>query len=324
MRILSLLFFTVLSLLLLAPKTALAADGDPPREPVNIETYPWKSGPAPLSLPHGVEMQLPEGYRFLGMPHAGELMKKLGNLYNENLLGLVISENAEEEYFVSLRFDEEGFIKDDEKLDAKDLLDAIRDGEAEYNEERKKLGFGSIHAEGWQEEPRYDKASHHVVWALNVRGDQGTSVNLNTRILGRKGYASINLVTASDELSKYRANGVAILQATSFAQGHRYEDFDSSKDKVAEYGLTGLVLGGAGVGLAKAAKLGLLAKFWKGFVALLIAGKKGIVALFAAIAAFARKLFGKKPAPAPAADETDDTDADAESDPESESDSASA
>jgi hypothetical protein len=56
------------------------------------------------------------------------------------------------------------------------------------------------------------------------------------------------------------------------------------------------VLGGAGIGIAKAAKLGFLAKFWKGFLALLVAGKKGIVALFAAIAAFVRKLFGRKDA----------------------------
>jgi uncharacterized membrane-anchored protein len=311
MRALQLLFAALLfSLLFFAPGIAWAdARGD--NEPIAIDSYPWKSGPAPLSLPHGVEMKLPEGYRFLAMPQADELMKKLGNLHNENLLGLVISENPEEGYFVSIRFDEEGFIKDDEKLDAKELLDAIREGEDAYNAERKKLGFSAIHAEGWQEEPIYDRANHHVVWALNVRGEAGTSVNLNTRILGRKGYASVNLVTGSDELSTYRANGVAILRATSFAEGHRYEDFDSSKDKVAEYGLTGLVLGGAGVGIAKAVKLGILAKFWKGFLALLVAGKKGIVALFAAIAAFARKLFGKKQ-PAPS-----DADAEPESDPAS-------
>lgn len=284
------------------------------KDPIDIDSYPWKSGPAPLSLPHGVEMQLPDGYRFLAMPQAGELMKKLGNLHNENLLGIVISENPDESYFVSIRFDEEGFIKDDEKLDAKELLDAIREGESEYNEERKKLGFGAIHADGWREEPRYDKSNHHVVWALTVSGEGGASVNLNTRILGRKGYASVNLVTVSDELTKYRSNGVAILRATTFAQGHRHEDFDASSDKVAEYGLTGLVLGGAGVGIAKAAKLGILAKFWKGFLALLIAGKKGIVALFAAIAAFARKLFGKKAAAEPS---------DAEPDAEPESDPAS-
>jgi uncharacterized membrane-anchored protein len=310
MRI-SLLFTLVLSLLLLAPKTALADANATEREPVSIEGLPWKNGPLPLSLPHGVEVQLPEGYRFLGMPDAGELMKKLGNLHNENLLGIVISMNPEEEYFVSIRFDEEGFIKDDEKLDGKAILDAIREGETEYNEERKKLGFPAIHAEGWQEEPRYDKANHHVVWALIVRGEGGASVNLNTRVLGRKGYASVNLVTSSDELVRFRANGVAILRGTSFAPGQRYEDFDSKNDKVAEYGLTGLVLGGAGVGIAKAVKIGLLAKFWKGFVALLIAGKKGIVALFAAIAAFIRKLFGRKqPAAGPP-----DGDAQPQSDP---------
>jgi uncharacterized membrane-anchored protein len=312
MRALQLLLAALLfSLLFFGPAIARADDAPGEKEPIAIDSYPWKSGPTPLSLPHGVEMKLPEGFRFLAMPEAGDLMKKLGNLHNENLLGLVISENAEEGYFVSIRFDEEGFIKDDEKLDAKELLEAIREGEEGYNEERKRLGFSAIHAEGWQEEPLYDRANHHVVWALNVRGDEGTSVNLNTRILGRKGYASVNLVTGSDELATYRAKGVAILRATSFAEGHRYEDFDSSKDKVAEYGLTGLVLGGAGVGLAKAVKLGFLAKFWKGFLALLVAGKKGIVALFAAIAAIARKLFGKKQ-PAPS-----DADAESESDPAS-------
>lgn len=202
MRILSfVLSFAVLSLFLLAPRPALA---DADREPVDIESYPWKSGPTPLSLPHGLQMQLPEGHRFLGMPHAGELMKKLGNLHNESLLGLVLSSMPEEHYFVSIRFDEEGFVADDEKLDAKELLDAIRAGEDPYNEERRKLGFGAIHADGWQQEPRYDKAHHHLVWASNVRGEQGTSVNLNTRILGRRGHASVNLVTASNELARHR------------------------------------------------------------------------------------------------------------------------
>src|SRR5690242_328600 len=108
MRVLHLLFLFVvfLSLVLFAPRTALAADGDPPHDPISIDSYPWKSGPAPLSLPHGIEVQLPEGYRFLGMPKADELMKKLGNLHNENLLGLVISENPEDSYFVSIRYDE--------------------------------------------------------------------------------------------------------------------------------------------------------------------------------------------------------------------------
>ena len=58
------------------------------------------------------------------------------------------------------------------------------DVQATLQEERKKLGFGPIHADGWREEPRYDKSNHHVVWALVVRGEDGSSVNLNTRQSG--------------------------------------------------------------------------------------------------------------------------------------------
>lgn len=288
MRLLSLLFAIAVAFVLAAPRTARADEGAP---------LPWKIGPQPLDLGHGVSLALPEGYRFLGQPEAGRVMEKMGNLHNENLLGLVLGTDPADGYLVSLRYDEEGFIKDDEKLDAKELLDAIREGEAEYNEERKKLGFTAIHADGWHEAPRYDKAQHHVIWALIVSDETGSSVNLNTRVLGRKGFVSVNLVTDRELLEQHRSHGVDILGATTFTAGSRYEDFDASKDKVAEYGLTGLVLGGAGVGIAKAAKIGILAKAWKGIVALLVAGKKGIVALFAAIAAFAKKLFNRKRAP---------------------------
>lgn len=254
---------------------------------------PWKDGPQSLDLGNGVRVALPEGYSFLAQPDAGRLLEKAGNLHNENLLGIVVSQN-DDDYFISFRYEDAGFVKDDEKLDAKELLDAIREGEDEYNEERKKLGFAPIHADGWLEDPRYDKANHYLVWTLGLSSTDGASANLNTRVLGRRGYVSVNLVADKDELPKFRNAGSDLLRATSFAPGDRYEDFDSSKDKVAEYGLTGLILGGAGLGLAKAAKIGLLAKFWKVIVGVLIAGKKGIVALLAAGGAAAKKFFGGK------------------------------
>jgi hypothetical protein len=46
--------------------------------------------------------------------------------------------------------------------------------------------------------------------------------------------------------------------------------------------------------LAKVAKLGLLAKFGKGLIALLIAGKKAIVAGLVALGAALKKVFAKK------------------------------
>lgn len=263
-------------------------------EPDPTAGLPWQEGPKAITLGQGVKLALPESRRFLGQPEAGRLMEKFGNLHNEDLLGVVLPTAPDEDWMVTLRFDAEGFIKDDEKLDGKEILDAIREGEPAYNEERKKLGFPPIHADGWMEDPRYDKANHHVLWALIVSSERGSSVNLDTRLLGRKGYVSVNLITGREDLPRYRPIGAEMLRATTFETGNRYEDFDSSTDKVAEYGLTGLVLGGAGVGLAKAAKIGVVAKLWKGILGLLIAGKKGVIALFAALAAFAKKLFGGK------------------------------
>ena len=55
----------------------------------------------------------------------------------------------------------------------------------------------------------------------------------------------------------------------------------SSTDKIATYGLTGLVLGGVGLGVVKAAKVGLLAAFWKPILAFFVAAKKVIIAAHA-------------------------------------------
>ena len=286
---------TFVAALLGAASPAFADDSNSVDPTVGL---PWQEGPKTIAIGQGVKLALPEARRFLGQPDAGRLMEKFGNLHNENLLGVVLPTAPDEEWIVTLRYDADGYIKDDEKLDGKEILESIREGEPAYNEERKKLGFPPIHADGWMEEPRYDKANHFVLWALSVSSDNGTSVNLNTRILGRKGFVSVNLITGKEELTRFRPVGGELLRATSFEAGGRYEDFDSSTDKVAEYGLTGLVLGGAGLGLAKAAKIGLLASCWKWILAVLVAGKKAVIVLFAGLAALAKKIFGgRKAAP---------------------------
>jgi uncharacterized membrane-anchored protein len=147
--------------------------------------------------------------------------------------------------------------------------------------------------------PHYDRSVHHLVWALQVSDDESKSINYNTRVLGRHGYASINLVTGTDHLAEYKPQAGALLAGSAFTKGSRYEDFNTKTDKVAEYGLAGLVLGGAGLAAAKLVKLGLLAKFWNVILAALIAGKKAIILALIAAGAFMKKFFGgKKPQPA--------------------------
>jgi uncharacterized membrane-anchored protein len=270
-----------------ASAPAAAASAEP-------ENLPWREGPLKQDLGHQVTLDLPSGFAYLGLPEAAKLMEKNGNLYNDNLLGLVVSTADEDDYFVTLRYDDDGHVKDDEEVDGKELLKSIQEGEDEYNEERKKHGFPAIHADSWFSDPSYDKAKHQLVWGLVVKDSEGESLNYNTRILGRTGYVSLNLVTDRAHLAHDKAAGATLLGVTTFTKGAAYEDFNEKSDKVAEYGLTGLVLGGVGLGLAKAAKIGLLAKFGKVIIAGLIAGKKLIAVGIAGAAMWLKKLFGKK------------------------------
>jgi uncharacterized membrane-anchored protein len=210
----------------------------------------------------------------------------------------VAPKDDQSDWFVTIRYEEEGYIKDDEKIDADEILSAIREGTEEANKERVDKGFKPLKIDGWMDPPRYDQSVHHLVWALQVSDDEGKSINYNTRVLGRHGYASINLVTGPEHLAEYKPQAGALLAASAFAKGSRYEDFNTKTDKVAEYGLAGLVLGGAGLAAAKLVKLGLLAKFWNVIVVALIAGKKAIIVALVAAAAVIKKLFGdKKPQP---------------------------
>jgi uncharacterized membrane-anchored protein len=282
----------------------IAGSADPPGDPAAAPAAPspWRPGPVKVDLGHDLDLDLPEQYAFLGMPHAGQVLEKLGNFHNDGVLGVVVGKADKAEWLVIVSYEEAGFIKDDEEIDADELYKAIHDGTEESNEERVKRGFKALHVEAWAERPRYEKGLHHLVWALTARDEDGTSVNFNTRILGRRGYVALNLVTDPSQLAANKLEAAALLSATHFRQGARYEDFDAGSDKVAEYGLAGLVLGGAGLGAAKLVKLGLLAKFGKVILGVLVAGKKLVVLGLAGLAAMLKRFFSRK-SEAPAADE---------------------
>jgi uncharacterized membrane-anchored protein len=102
-------------------------------------------------------------------------------------------------------------------------------------------------------------------------------------------------VTDPNKLATFKPHAAALLGGTRFKPGARYEDFNSSTDKVAEYGLAGLVAAGAGLGAAKFVKLGLFAKFSKVIIGALIAGKKFIIIGLVAVAALLKRfLSGRK------------------------------
>jgi uncharacterized membrane-anchored protein len=275
-----------------APNPSQGSEAAGQEEPGPV--FNWQPGPRKVELGHELTLDLPAEHVFLEKAEAAKLLEMNGSFYNDNLLGVVASKEESSSWVVILRYEDEGYIKDDEELDAKEILTAIQEGTEEANKERVERGFKPLHVKDWSEAPHYDKARHHLIWALDAYSDNGTSVNYSTRVLGRRGYVSMNLVVDPVGLADSKPHMAKLLESTRFNPGSRYEDFQQGTDKVAEFGLAGLVLGGAGVGAAKLAKVGLLAKLGKFFVAILIAGKKAIIPLLIAVGALFSKLFGGK------------------------------
>jgi uncharacterized membrane-anchored protein len=244
-----------------------------------------KSGPTEITLSNQATLKLPEGYSFVPQPQADQLLKAMGNGTDSSRLGIIFPPQGNS--FVVPRYIDSGYIKDDEAKDwkADELLDSVKKGVEETNKERAARGIPEMEIVGWTQKPTYEQKSHRLVWAIESK-DKGNTTeehgsNYNTYVLGREGYLSMNLVSGLDSLSEDKPWVENLLAHTSFNEGKSYADFNSSTDKVAEYGIAALVTGVA------AKKLGLFAMI-AAFAAKF--AKVIAVAAFALVAAI-RKFF---------------------------------
>jgi uncharacterized membrane-anchored protein len=243
----------------------------------------WQVGPGQMNLGNIAQLNLRDGYRFLDARGARLLMERLQNPTNGRELG-VVAPTEGFDWFVVFEFDDVGYVKDDEKdaLDAEALLASIRKGAEHGNKLRRERGWAPLEIVGWQKPPFYDPRTNNLRWAILGSSEGSGVVNYSTRLLGRGGVMEADLVLDPAALDGALPRFDTLLDGFSFKPGQRYAEFRSG-DKVAAYGLTALVAGGAG---AAAAKSGLLGKLWKGIVL-------AVVGAAAALRRFFARLFGR-------------------------------
>lgn len=255
------------------------------------------SGPSDIKLVDQAVLKLPKDFIYIPTAEAARLLTAMGNRPGEGLLGLVVSPTPGADWMVVMRFVKSGYIKDDDAKDWKieELLANLREGTEESNKARHSRGIAEVEIVGWVEAPKYDPATHRLVWSLEAK-DKGAAanaergVNYNTYALGRDGYISMNLVTGMKQIQTERPVAHALLAALRYNDGKRYGDFNAATDHVAEYGLAALVGGIA------AKKLGLFAVI---FAFILKFAKAIGIAVIAIIAAVVKFLKGRKAAPTP-------------------------
>ena len=244
-------------------------------------------------------LHLGSRYYFLKADEAKQVLVAWGNPPDsaKGVLGMVFPAGAtfldRDTWTGVVTYDPAGYVNDEDadKANYQKLLDQAREGEDADNEQRKKDGFAGAHLVGWAQPPSYDKARHYMIWARDIRfdGEDTDTLNYDVRVLGRRGYLSLNVVTSMDKLPQIRTEAAQLASVAAFDPGAAYGDYQPGGDKKAEYGIAGLVA--AGIGVAAAQKLGLLAVvalFAKKLIVLIVAGGAALAARF-------KRLFGKKP-----------------------------
>lgn len=188
--------------------------------------------------------------------------------------------------FIFNYFDEGYVTMDDwDDLDPKQLISSIRDATEEGNKEKVKLNAPKLHVIGWIQEPKLDRTSNTVNWAVEIEEEgNGVIVNVDAFKFGLKGYERVTWVTDKSNYVSHDTEFQNLLSSYRFEKGYRYNEFKTG-DKVATFGIATLVATSVGVQLLKS-----------GGVLFIL--KKAMIFIVSAIGAALYKLrsyFKKKP-----------------------------
>lgn len=252
-------------------------------------------GPATVPLGKVAELKLPEGFLFVGADGLDRFYELTRNSKSGNEVGVVLSPK---EWMLFLSYSDIGYVKDNDRdqLDGTKLLQSLQEGQDSDNEERKKRGWDQMKVVNWATAPHYDPKTNNLKWAINLASSRDNFkevwINESVRILGRGGVMNATLVTEPAVFKDSETEAEQLLAGNfSYLAGEKYAEFKAG-DKMAEYGLAALVLGGAGAVAVKtgffAAIASFFGKMWKALVLVVIAGAS-------AVGKFWNKIRGDRP-----------------------------
>ncbi len=235
------------------------------------------------------KFEIPKGFKYLNGKQSEYVLHDLWGNPPSETLGMIFPEEADNviptTWAIEITYDEDGHVKDDDAKDIKydELLEQMQKEVKEINPERKKQGYPTFQLTGWASPPYYDEKEKKLHWAKRIlfEGDSSETLNYNIRVLGRKGVLVLNAIGTMDQLAEIKSKINPILANVNFNDGNKYADFDSNADKVAAYGIGGLIAGGVLLKTGLFAKIGLvLLKFGKLIVVGAAAVVGGIVKFF--------------------------------------------
>ncbi|WP_246660029.1 DUF2167 domain-containing protein [Rhizobium sp. FKL33] len=273
-----------------------------------LESLDYKQGALPL-VGAPASLTAPDGFYYLDARDSAKVLIDLwGNppASAEGVMAMIFPKEKppeSESWGGVISYSDEGYVSDvdAQTTDYTALLTDLQQQTSEANPERVKAGYEPITLVGWASAPHYDPATHALHWAreLQFGADPASphTLNYQLRVLGREGVLNVNFVAGMPQLASVQSAIPAVINQVKYDADRDYASHRDG-DRVAAYGLAGLIATAAGAKVA--AKAGILA-----MAAIFL--KKGFVFILMALAAAWRWLSGffrKKKSPAPPSDDS--------------------
>src|SRR5882724_312165 len=127
-----------------------------------VQALHWVDGPKDVPALGNATLNLPGDYIFLDNEDTKKFM-----VLNENPPDAVDEQlfaPKDLHWFATIDFSPDGYVKDDEPIDADAILASIKEGNEAANVERRKNGWGELQIVGWKKAPYYDAQTKRLEW----------------------------------------------------------------------------------------------------------------------------------------------------------------
>ena len=196
----------VVSLLAATPAAAAPAAEEPPPSETQKEfkSIEWTQGPAKVGIGDHAELEVPDGFAYTGSTGARKLLELMHNPTDGSELGILTDRNLE--MFVLFEFQDIGYVKDadKEKLDGDEILDSIRKATRRRTRRARSAAGRRSRSSAGTRRPFYNAETNNLEWCIKGESQGRAIVNYNTRILGRSGVMSANLMVSPEQAGPTR------------------------------------------------------------------------------------------------------------------------
>ena len=210
------------SALLLAPAVYATAPPGAPAAPIH-----WQFGPRTLTLNGLGALAVPAGMITANRDEIRRFLEATGNPPAGDEIAIAAPNSLD--WFLVFSFDafeKLGVRKERPSVD--DVVAALRRGNSQMNEARRRAGRETLDLLGWRDKPAFDQKTGRLTWSLDTQESGGRhNANRYWLLLTRNGVLTVELVTEEAHFEVARMNAEAILQNLGIAEEQGFDDPNS-------------------------------------------------------------------------------------------------